>query len=105
MKTAFTLIEILIVVILLGILAAVVVPQFVDSADSVNEGKALTDISTLNSVVEHWRVKNGGYPTGVYAVAAATLSTDGFIQEAPSAPSGYTYSYNATTGRFSQTKD
>lgn len=103
MKSAFTLIEILIVVILLGILASVVVPQFVDSADSVNEGKALTDISTLNSVVEHWRVKNGAYPTGAYAVAAATLATDGYIQSAPAAPTGYTYSYNATTGRFSST--
>ncbi|GAF74915.1 unnamed protein product, partial [marine sediment metagenome] len=102
---AFTLIEILIVVILLGILASVVVPQFVDSADTVNEGKALTDISTLNSVVEHYRVKNGAYPTGVYAVAAETLSAADFIQEAPSAPSGYTYSYNATTGRFSQVKN
>ncbi|MCK5113824.1 MAG: prepilin-type N-terminal cleavage/methylation domain-containing protein [Phycisphaerae bacterium] len=100
MKSAFTLIEILIVVILLGILAAVVVPQFVDSADSVNLGKAKTDISTLNSVVEHYRVSNGAYPTGtVYATAAGVLSTANFIQDAPEAPDGYTYSY--ASGKFS----
>ena len=105
MKTAFTLIEILIVVILLGILAAIVVPQFVDSADSVNEGKALTDISTLNSVVEHYRVKNGAYPTGTFAAAAATLSSDGFIQAVPTEPDGWDYSYTAATGRFAATAE
>ncbi len=95
MKTAFTLIEILIVVILLGILAAVVVPQFVDSADSVNLGKAQTDISTLNSVVEHYRVKAGVYPSGtVYATAADVLSAANYIKETPTAPSGYTYTYD-----------
>jgi|SaaInl7_200m_RNA_FD_contig_21_2414383_length_1050_multi_26_in_0_out_0_2 general secretion pathway protein G len=105
MNTAFTLIEILIVVILLGILAAVVVPQFIDSTDEVNAGKALTDISTLNSVVEHYRVKAGAYPTGDYKAAADILSAANYIQETPSAPTGYTYTYTAATGRFSQAKD
>ncbi len=105
MKTAFTLIEILIVVILLGILAAVVVPQFVDSADSVNLGKAQTDISTLNSVVEHYRVKAAEYPPGtVYATAAGVLSTNNYIKEVPSAPAGYTYAYDGA-GTFSYSAD
>jgi len=74
--------------------------KFVDSTDVINKGRAMTDISMLNSVVEHWRVKNGSYPTGNYAAAAGTLVTDGFIKETPVAPKGYTYSYTAATGRF-----
>ncbi|HNX26522.1 MAG TPA: type II secretion system protein [Phycisphaerae bacterium] len=54
MKKAFTLIEILIVVILLGILAAVVIPQFVDQTAVVNKNAAATEVANLNSAWQQY---------------------------------------------------
>ena len=105
MKTGFTLIEILMVIVILGIMTSIVVPRFVNDTDSANDAKAQADISTLNSVVEHWSVKNGSYPKGnSYSTAATTLVKDGYVKEAPKAPSGYTYKYRGSNGVFSFTK-
>lgn len=63
-KTGFTLVEILIVVVILGILAAIVVPQFVNASDSAIKGALQSQLQTISSQVELYRVQNSGsYPT------------------------------------------
>lgn len=63
-KTGFTLVEILIVVVILGILAAIVVPQFVNASDSAIKGALQSQLQTISSQIELYRVQNGGaYPT------------------------------------------
>ena len=59
MKTAFTLIEILIVVILLGILAAIVVPQFADSKTTAQKNACKTNVKSLNTASTIYRLKEG----------------------------------------------
>ena len=59
---AFTLIEILIVVVILGILAAVVIPQFTNAADEANNAGVRTQLQTLRSQIELYRAENGAYP-------------------------------------------
>lgn len=62
-KTGFTLVEILIVVVILGILAAIVVPQFVNASDSAIKGALQSQLQTISSQIELFRVQNGGmYP-------------------------------------------
>ena len=86
LKKAFTLIEILIVVILLGILAAVVVPQFLDTADTARQSAADTTERMLKSQVELYRVRQGAEPTNLAAMAALDyidsedLNADGAIE-------------------------
>lgn len=79
---AFTLIEILIVVILLGILAAVVVPQFSDVSSQAQDNANATVEKAIRSQLELYRADpnmgNGGYPD-----ALADLVTAGLIDEAP----------------------
>ena len=48
-KSGFTLVEILIVVIILGILAAVVIPQFSDASDDTRAASVLTNLKTVRS--------------------------------------------------------
>ena len=57
MPRAFTLIEILIVVVILGILAAIVIPQFTDAADDANEASMRSQLQTVRSQVELYRAQ------------------------------------------------
>lgn len=60
---AFTLVEILIVVVILGILAAIVVPQFTNASQDAQVGNIETQLQTIRSQLELYRVKNNGqYP-------------------------------------------
>ena len=59
----FTLVEILIVVVILGILAAIVVPQFTNASSEAMKGALASQLQTINSQVELYRVRNqGAYP-------------------------------------------
>ena len=59
----FTLVEILIVVVILGILAAIVVPQFTNAANDARNGNVDTQVSTIESQLELWAARNSGsYP-------------------------------------------
>ena len=57
-RSAFTLIEILIVVVILGILAAIVVPQFTNAADDANDASVRSQLQTLRSQIELYRAQN-----------------------------------------------
>lgn len=62
-SNAFTLVEILIVVVILGILAAIVVPQFTKASESAVRSTLKSQLQTIVSQVELYRVRNKGiYP-------------------------------------------
>jgi prepilin-type N-terminal cleavage/methylation domain-containing protein len=58
----FTLVEILIVVVILGILAAIVVPRFTDSIDDARVGAFVTSIKTYADTAEYYNAREGQYP-------------------------------------------
>ncbi len=59
----FTLVEILIVVVILGILAAIVIPQFTSASESAKASSLVTQIQTIRSQLELYQVRhNGMYP-------------------------------------------
>ena len=57
---AFTLIEILIVVVILGILAAIVIPQFTKASEDAQGGNVASQLSTIRNQIELYRVRNNG---------------------------------------------
>lgn len=62
-RKAFTLVEILIVVVILGILAAIVVPQFTSASEDAQIGNVETQLQTIRQQIELFRVRhNGDYP-------------------------------------------
>ncbi|MEZ6234489.1 MAG: prepilin-type N-terminal cleavage/methylation domain-containing protein [Phycisphaerales bacterium] len=62
-RKAFTLVEILIVVVILGILAAIVVPQFTNAANEARGGNIDTQESTIQNQLELYAARNNGnYP-------------------------------------------
>ncbi len=59
-KRAFTLVEILIVVVILGILAAIVIPQFTNASQEATVASVDSMLQTIRSQIELYRVKNNG---------------------------------------------
>lgn len=62
-RSGFTLIEIMVVVIVLGILAAIVIPNLAGKTDEARVAKAKSDISDLTGLVEAFRLDMRRYPT------------------------------------------
>ena len=61
---AFTLIELLLVLVILGILAAIVVPKFSGRTEQARQTAALSQISTFGTALDAFEVDNGYYPKG-----------------------------------------
>lgn len=76
-RKGFTLVEILIVVIILGILAAIVIPQFTEASNDARESALVSDLQTLRSQLELYRVQHlDQYPVAADIVSKLTSKTD-----------------------------
>lgn len=60
---AFTLIELLVVILILSILAALIIPRLVSRTSDAKIAAAKSDIATLTSLLQQYRVDNDKYPT------------------------------------------
>lgn len=88
MAKGFTLVEILIVVVILGILAAIVVPQFTNAANEARLGNVRTQTSTLENQIELYAAQtSGSYPTLAELQASwGVMVTGNYIKEMPKNP-------------------
>ena len=76
-KKGFTLVEILIVVVILGILAAIVIPQFTSASESAKGSSLQSQLQTIRSQLELYQVQhNGNYPTVAQMWGNLTGTTD-----------------------------
>jgi len=57
-RRAFTLVEILIVVVILGILAAIVVPQFTNASEDAQAGNVVSQLQTIRNAIELFKARN-----------------------------------------------
>ncbi len=80
---AFTLVEILIVVVILGILAAVVIPQFVNASDEAQVGNVETQLRTLRTQIQLFRAQSdtNDFPALVFDEADGTVAWASMIDE------------------------
>ena len=79
-RKGFTLVEILIVVIILGILAAVVIPQFTEASNDARASAMSSDLQTVRSQIELYKIQHldamPGSVVGVTLTQALTEKTD-----------------------------
>jgi general secretion pathway protein G len=61
-KQGFTLVEILIVVVILGILAAIVIPQFSNASQEASVNRVRADLQTMRSQIELYKIQHLGVP-------------------------------------------
>ncbi|OHB45682.1 MAG: hypothetical protein A2178_04110, partial [Planctomycetes bacterium GWC2_49_10] len=79
MKRGFTLVEILIVVVILGILAAIVIPQFTEASSEAKVSSLVSNLQTVRSQIELYKIQhNDKLPTelGIDFVDALTQKSD-----------------------------
>lgn len=120
----FTLVEILIVVVILGILAAIVIPQFTSASETAKGASLVAQLQTIRSQLELYQVQhNGSYPdlstnwnqlTQTTDVAGLTTGNDfgPYLQRSPvnpfenssttaaAAAAGVGWTYSSTTGQI-----
>lgn len=97
-RKGFMLIELLMVVAIVGILAAVAVPNFIGLTDEAKTARIQADLSTIGSAVEVYYAKHGNYPSKIEDMVDST-GKNGFLKSEPKPPvDGGVYALNQTTG-------
>jgi general secretion pathway protein G len=100
----FTLIEVMVVVAILGILAAIVVPRIMDRPDEARIVKARQDIRVIESSLQLYRLDNFQYPTSEQGLEALVIKpssppepknwkSGGYLERLPKDPWGNDYQY------------
>jgi len=62
-QRGFTLIEIMVVVVILGILAAIIIPKISDRPEQARRTKAIMDIKSIETALSLYQMDNGSYPS------------------------------------------
>ena len=75
--TGFTLIEIMVVIVILGVLAALVVPKVLERPDDARAIAAKSDIATIMQALKLYRLDNQRYPTAEQGLNALVARIPG----------------------------
>lgn len=102
--SGFTLIEVMVVVVILGILAAIIVPKIMSRPEQARIVKVKQDLLAIQSALDLYKLDNGTYPTTDQSLQALVTKptippvprnwkSDGYLQELPVDPWGEAYQY------------
>ena len=98
----FTLIELMVVLVIIGVLAALIVPNVLERADDARVTAARTDITNISQALKLYRLDNQRYPTAEQGLQALVIKpTSGpipnhwklYLEELPNDPWGRPYQY------------
>ena len=101
-QRGFTLLEIMVVIVILGILASLVVPNLMGNKEQADRQKAVSDIVALENALDMYKLDNSLYPTTEQGLEALVTKpqgepeprnykSDGYIKRLPQDPWGGAY--------------
>lgn len=105
-QSGFTLIEVMVVVVILGILAAIVVPRIMSRPDEARIVKAQQDLRAIGAALDLYKLDNFNYPTTAMGIEAlvtkpvalpsgANWRAGGYLTKLPTDPWGAPYQFLA----------
>ena len=100
-RAGFTLVELMVVIVIIGLLATVVAINVLPSQDRAMVGKAQADISVLEQAIETYRLDNLTFPNDLQALVTAPAGLGqperyregGYVRRLPEDPWGQPYQY------------
>ncbi len=109
-RQGFTLVELMVVIVIIGLLATVVVINVLPSQDRAMVGKARADISVLEQAIETYRLDNLTFPEDLNALVTAPANLaqperyrqGGYIRRLPEDPWGNPYQYRRQSAHGGQ---
>ena len=103
LQKGFTLIELMVVLVIIGVLAALIVPNVLDRADDARATAAKTDVNNLMQALKLYRLDNQRYPTAEQGLKALVTKPTGggvippnwkpYLERLPNDPWGQPYQY------------
>ena len=101
-QSGFTLLEVMVVIVILGILASLVVPNLMGNKEKADQQKAVSDIVALENALDMYKLDNSRYPTTEQGLEALVTKpqgepeprnykSDGYIKRLPQDPWGGAY--------------
>lgn len=88
-REGFTLIELMVVIVILGVLAGIVVPQFMDEPQKARAVKAKLQMESISTALKKFYIDNGFYPTTEQGLDALVKKPSSGRTPKNYAPSGY----------------
>ncbi len=95
-ENGFTLVELMVVIVIIGLLATIVVINVMPAQDTARAKKAEADIALLEQAAEMYRLSKLDYPTTGQGLQA--LVSEGYVKRLPEDPWGNPYRYSAPGG-------
>ncbi len=103
-RNGFTLVELMVVIVIIGLLATIVALNVIPSGDTAKVQKAKADIATIEQALELYRLQQNSYPTTAQGLDAlvtapaglsnpAAYQAGGYIKKLPEDPWGRAYLY------------
>jgi prepilin-type N-terminal cleavage/methylation domain-containing protein len=99
-RSGFTLVEMLIVIGIIGILTSVIIASTTVSRAKARDTKRISDMKEIQLGLALYYDVNKVYPAGSDITAVNILVTQKYLPDIPTDPSGVTYEYMVTNGKY-----